>query len=69
MASILTVQTKRVKSFYNFIDKEKIITIPNPINPDFDVHGTVTKKNIILNVGRLENQKAQDVLIKAFSEA
>ena len=35
-ADILTVQTPRVKTFYSsFIKKRKLVTIPNPINPDF----------------------------------
>lgn len=70
MANILTVQTQRVSSFYtSFIKERKLVTIPNPINPDFDRTMRVKKENIVLNVGRLEDQKGQDVLIRAFSEA
>ncbi len=70
MADILTVQTPRVRTFYtSFIKERKLVTIPNPINPDFNRAIEVKKQNIILNVGSLENQKGQDVLIRAFSEA
>ena len=70
MADILTVQTQRVKSFYSpFIKSEKLVTIPNPVNPNFQNPITRDKENIILNVGSLENQKGQDVLIQAFANA
>ena len=69
-ADILTVQTTRVKTFYSsFIKERKLAIIPNPINPDFDRTIKAKKENIILNVGSLEPQKGQDVLIRAFSEA
>ncbi len=70
MADILTVQTERVKTFYtSFIKQKKLVTIPNPINPDFDRTIKAKKQNVILNVGRLESQKGQDILIRAFAEA
>ena len=69
-ADILTVQTPRVKTFYSsFINERKLVTIPNPISPDFERTTRVKKRNIILNVGSLEHQKGQDVLIRAFSKA
>lgn len=70
MADILTVQTPRVKTFYSsFIKERKLVTIPNPVNPNFDRTMRVKKENIVLNVGSLEHQKGQDILIRAFSEA
>ncbi|MDT7830202.1 glycosyltransferase family 4 protein [Pricia sp. S334] len=69
-ADVLTVQTSRVKAFYtSFVKEQKLVTIPNPINPEFDRTISVKKKNVILNVGSLENQKGQDILIRAFYEA
>jgi len=69
-ADTLIVQTARVKAFYSsFVKERKLVTIPNPINPDFDRTITVKKKNVILNVGSLEYQKGQDILIRAFYEA
>lgn len=68
-ADVLVVQTQRVKSFYeSFIDSTKLVTIPNPINPDFKLSTTEKKGNIILNVGSLTDQKGQDMLIRAFAK-
>lgn len=71
MADILTVQTERVRMFYSpFMKENQIVTIPNPLNPEFtEYHKKFGKKKVILNVGRLERQKAQDVLIQAFGRA
>ncbi|WKX76460.1 glycosyltransferase family 4 protein [Zobellia laminariae] len=66
----LIVQTDRVAKFYDsFIKEKKMIVIPNPINPDFKYDYGIERKNIILNVGSLENQKGQEILIEAFNEA
>ena len=49
MADILTVQTSRVKTFYSsFIKERKLVTIPNPINPDFDRTTRVKKRTLYL---------------------
>ncbi|WP_276166280.1 glycosyltransferase family 4 protein [Zobellia alginiliquefaciens] len=72
LANKLVVQTDQVKTFYqSFIIEKKLKTIPNPINPEFQTLKTsnIPKKNILLNVGRLEYQKGQDVLIRAFKKA
>lgn len=70
-SNFLVVQTDEIKNiFAPIIKKEKIVIINNPISPeltnarDFNFK----KENIILNIGRLTNQKAQDLLIKAFSK-
>ena len=73
-ANWLVVQTEDTKKFYH--DKLNIkrqTVISNPISTDFKVEMVTaskqsSKENIILNVGRLHPQKAQDVLIKAFSK-
>ncbi|MBU2975926.1 glycosyltransferase family 4 protein [Zobellia sp. B3R18] len=65
----LIVQTDRVAKFYEpFIHERKLIVIPNPINPDFKYDYEIQRKNIILNVGSLENQKGQKILIEAFNK-
>ncbi|WP_083760710.1 glycosyltransferase family 4 protein [Robiginitalea biformata] len=67
-ADKLVVQNNRIKSLYiNDIDNKKLQIIPNPINPGLRPDPNVEMSNIILNVGRLERQKAQDTLIKAFA--
>jgi len=68
LANKIIVQTEKIKSYYEGqISEQKLHIIPNPINPDFKDTPIGTKENIILNVGRLTDQKAQGVLIQAFS--
>ncbi|WP_394972462.1 glycosyltransferase family 4 protein [uncultured Croceitalea sp.] len=70
-ADILTVQTEGIKKFYtNFIKKNKIVTVPNPISDELSNNRNLNckKENIILNVGRLHKQKNQLTLIKAFAK-
>jgi len=69
-AGFLVVQTDEIKKqFEPIINKSKIVILRNPIAPeltnarDFNYK----KENLILNVGSLSNQKAQDVLIRAFA--
>lgn len=69
-ADFLVVQTEEIKDFFSsIIDEEKIIILPNPIAKELAKSRNLNsiKENIILNVGSLTNQKAQDVLIKAFA--
>lgn len=74
-ANLIVVQTEVIKHFY--LDKtssKKLAIIPNPISTDFTVEPITatnqdSRENIILNVGRLHPQKAQDILIKAFSNS
>ena len=64
----LVVQTETIKNYYRGKLKEnKLVIIPNPINPDFKRSTQTKRKNIILNVGRLADQKRQDLLIRAFA--
>lgn len=67
--NILVVQTQDIASFFSkFVNKNKIRIILNPLNPNLidKKNKLLIKKNIILNVGRLDYQKNQDMLIKAF---
>lgn len=69
-ANYLVVQTDDIKKqFEHIIEKEKIVILSNPIAPELTKarNSNYKKENIILNVGSLTNQKAQDVLINAFS--
>ncbi len=67
-ANYLVVQTEGIKTFYKrLIRPGRLRIIPNPINPAFKKMPQVNRENIILNVGRLSNQKAQDILIRAFA--
>lgn len=68
-ATMIVVQTEAIKNFYEKkVDKNKIIIIPNPISSDFIASPSfeernTKKENIILNVGRLNPQKAQHILV------
>ena len=64
-------QTEEAKKYFNSKIQKKSIIIPNPISDEFIEEGNFkynpnSKK--IINVGRLEKQKNQELLIKAFKE-
>jgi len=65
----LVVQTIGVKKFFNNYVNSEIEIINNPLNVELlekrDI--SVSKENIILNVGRLDKNKNQSLLIRAFS--
>lgn len=68
-ADFLVVQTDEIKKhFESIVNTNKIIILNNPISPELTEarDPDFVKENIILNIGRLTNQKAQDLLIKAF---
>ncbi|GGZ70385.1 glycosyltransferase family 4 protein [Algibacter mikhailovii] len=69
-ASFLVVQTTEIKAeFESILESNKIVILKNPISPELSEARDVEfkKENIILNIGRLSSQKAQDVLIRAFA--
>ncbi|GAA4937517.1 glycosyltransferase family 4 protein [Algibacter agarivorans] len=69
-ANFLVVQTSEIREqFKSIINYDKIIILKNPIAPELSEARDIQfkKDNIILNIGRLTNQKAQDILIKAFA--
>ncbi|WP_053992543.1 glycosyltransferase family 4 protein [Mangrovimonas sp. TPBH4] len=69
-ANFLVVQTLANKSFYaKIVPNEKIFVIKNPIAPSLASKRlkSIDKKKSILTVGRLDSNKSQDLLIKAFS--
>ena len=68
--NVLVVQTKEIAEYFTeTVKPEKIKIINNPINPVLisKKNDNAPKENIILNVGRLDNQKNQEMLIKAFA--
>lgn len=68
LADGIVFQTKEAKEFFNKKIQKKSVIIPNPIGEKFlNTHIEEKKKNIIINVGRLEKQKNQEMLIRAFA--
>ncbi|WP_040281882.1 glycosyltransferase family 4 protein [Psychroserpens damuponensis] len=70
IANKVVLQTKGVKKIYdNKIDAHKIHILPNPISSELTQlrDSSVYKENLILTVGRLDKNKCQEDLIKAFS--
>jgi glycosyltransferase involved in cell wall biosynthesis len=66
----LIVQTTAIKSYFeDFISNDRLEIIKNPLAPELIQKRDLfkTKERLILNVGRLDNQKNQDLLIKAFA--
>ena len=70
-ANHLVVQTEEIRQFFlTLVDSSKLHILPNPLSPEFKNKGIEDhlRANIILNVGRLTNQKGQRTLISAFSQ-
>ena len=70
-AKFLVVQTEEIGSFYKpWINNSKLIILPNPISAELSAKrdSGIEKQKIVLNVGRLTAQKAQDVLIRSFAK-
>ncbi|PQV47695.1 GalNAc-alpha-(1-_4)-GalNAc-alpha-(1-_3)-diNAcBac-PP-undecaprenol alpha-1,4-N-acetyl-D-galactosaminyltransferase [Jejuia pallidilutea] len=70
LCNYLVVQTQLSKQFYAFIKKDKLKVLPNPLSKDLTEKrdSYVKKENIILYVARLDENKSQDTLLKAFSK-
>lgn len=69
-SSYLVVQSQLAKEYYKAImPKDNIVILPNPLSKELVnmKNLSVQKKNIILNVGRLDENKSQDLLIRSFS--
>ncbi|MBT2163200.1 glycosyltransferase family 4 protein [Zobellia barbeyronii] len=69
-ADFIIIQTEIIKSFFSsWVNNSKLIILPNPLSPDLKLPiSSDTRSNVILNIGRLTDQKGQDVLIKIFSK-
>ncbi|KAA2217460.1 glycosyltransferase family 4 protein [Maribacter flavus] len=70
-ADFLVVQTEPIRKFFEKnIKKENIVILPNPLSKNhFQIKNNFNgkKENVVLNVGRLTEQKGQEILIKAFA--
>ena len=65
-ADLIVFQTSDAKKYFSKKIQEKSVIIPNPINEKFiKANIKLKKENSIVNVGRLESQKNQELLIKA----
>lgn len=70
LANCLVIQTHDIANYFSkFVNPNKIQIILNPLNPSLvdNKNLKIPKENIILNVGRLNYQKNQEMLIKAFA--
>ncbi|CAN0586723.1 unnamed protein product, partial [Ectocarpus sp. 12 AP-2014] len=71
--NILVVQTKPIMQYFNsFIPKEKLRILANPISSKHSFtknNHQINRENIVLNVGRLTEQKGQEIAIRAFAKA
>lgn len=69
-ANYVVVQTPDIQKYFSaWLPSSKLRILPNPLSPDLvapEGNG-MQRENIILNVGRLTDQKAQGFLIKAFA--
>lgn len=64
-AAKIIFQTQRAKEYFNEDIQKNGVIIPNPVSVECEATYQDTKK--IVTVGRLEPQKNQELLIKAFS--
>lgn len=64
----LTVLSPSVRKSYPWLIRRKMVVIPNPVEAPENVHLDKKKeKYTLLNVGRLDEQKDQKTLIRAFA--
>ncbi|MBU2996744.1 glycosyltransferase family 4 protein [Cellulophaga baltica] len=69
-ANYLVVQTEQIKSFFDkLLEPNNVVILANPLSQEITEKSLQknTKENIVLNIGRLTEQKAQHLLINAFS--
>ena len=69
-ANCLVVQTKIIEQYFkSFVKEENLQILANPISTELTLsrNKEIEKKKIVLNVGRFTEQKAQILLIRAFS--
>lgn len=69
-ADYLVVQTDLIRNYFKeFILQDRLVILPNPLSRELSKNKKtrVLRNNLILSVGRLDKNKAQDLLIKAFA--
>ena len=57
-----------VASMENFVPSTKLFFVPNPVKIPCSAACDMRRDKVILNVGRLTAQKAQDVLLNAYAQ-
>lgn len=68
VADTVVCQGEAVKNFFKQKDEKKLTVIPNPISADaIPERYTGVRKKTIVGIGRLDNQKNFQMLIRAFS--
>ncbi len=70
LATHLVIQTESIKKYFEtYMTSEQLRIIKNPLAPNLASKRNLNGKRekIILNIGRLDNQKNQDLLIRAFA--
>jgi GalNAc-alpha-(1->4)-GalNAc-alpha-(1->3)-diNAcBac-PP-undecaprenol alpha-1,4-N-acetyl-D-galactosaminyltransferase len=66
----ITVVSEKIRDSYPAFARRKMVVVPNPVKrplPGLEGLRDLTKRPVILNVGRLDPQKDQETLIRAFS--
>lgn len=69
-ADLVTANSRgALETLCTFVPGGKLALLPNPLRPfpDPETVGETKRKNVFLNVGRLHEQKGQDLLIRAFA--
>jgi glycosyltransferase involved in cell wall biosynthesis len=67
----ITVLSETVKKMYPSFVRKKMVVMPNPVyinQEDMSLENSDPTRKIILNVGRLSDQKDQKTLIRAFAK-
>lgn len=68
-ANYLVLQSQLIQEYFkDYMAADRLKILPNPLSTELAAHRNLDspKSNIILSVGRLDKNKAQDLLIKAF---
>jgi glycosyltransferase involved in cell wall biosynthesis len=65
-AELVVVQTETVRRWARFLPPERVVTVPNFVEPPPLAPTAVAREPLIVAVGRLTDQKGFDLLIPAF---
>lgn len=66
----ITILSERIRDQYPFFLRRKMVVLPNPVAAAMEIadSGADRSNSVLLNVGRLDAQKDQATLIKAFAK-